>query len=192
MIIQSEPLPICEVCKEEEHKQCKRCGVAFCRHHASTIDFRYCALCLEDFSVVETIETKTTEYRNENGVVTSRRRQVAKNLKLIGTDWLFAQHAVENLTDEELTDTIEYHRNIASLMLMERETRRTEYFHKLGSYKVRVIDKSVADTTGATKDKKKKAEKKAPDQSAILAAFELLTGKKLTPEELAALMQKGK
>ena len=193
MTYQNDIIPVCVDCKEQEHELCKRCGAAYCKHFASTIDFRFCGNCLEDFSVVETIETKVTEYTNATGEVTSRKRQMARNLKLTGTDWLFAQHAVENLTDEELIETIEYHRNIASIMLMERETRRTEQYKKLASVKIRSIDRSKVDANGALKAEKTvkaKKEKAPPDQNAIMAALATLLGANLSPEQILALGKK--
>ena len=187
----SDIIPVCVDCANNDQEICKRCAIAYCKHFASTIDFHYCANCLDDFSVVETIETKTTEYTNEHGVVTSRKRQMAKNLKLTGTDWLFAQYAIENLTDEELVETIEYHRNIASLMLMERETRKTEEYKKLAGIKVRVITK---EPKGDGKDKAPKTPKakKEPDQNAIFAALQTLLSANMTPEQIMALGGKKK
>lgn len=198
MTYEANLIPVCDVCKEEEHELCKRCGIAYCKHFASAIDFHYCGNCLGDFSVVETIETKVTEYTDAAGNITSRKRQLARNLKLTGTDWLFAQYAIENLTDEELLQTIEYHRNIASMMLLERETRKMEKYKKLAGIKVRAIDKNKVDENGALKVSAVKATKqktkKEVDQAAIIAAFStLLGGANITPEQmLKAMAEAGK
>jgi len=203
----AETLPVCPDCAErdgvddEATKLCERCGIKYCTHFASSINFRYCGNCLVDFHIVESVETKIIEYRNESGEVTSRKRSMARNLKLTGTDWLFAQTAILNLSDEELLETIEYHRNIASLMLLERETRRTEHFQKLSKIKIIMPKRDDVDATGAIKktkkgsattktDKKKVA--KEPDQNAIAAALATLLSAHLTPEQIMALGAKGK
>jgi hypothetical protein len=105
---------------------------------------------------------------------------------------------VEHLSDEELVETIEFHRNIASLMLMERETRRTEHFKKLQGIKVRVISSEnkelerKASKNGSTKSTSVKKAKKEPDQNAIMAALATLLGANMTPEQILALGGKKK
>lgn len=117
-------------------KSCAKCGIEYCLHYASSTDTNFCGNCLADFHVVETIETKTTEHVNAAGEVTYTRRQTAKKLTLEGTDWLFAAAKIPDLSDEELISAIEYHRAIASTMLMEREQRKLERYKKLSQIKI--------------------------------------------------------
>lgn len=191
-------IPVCVECaKNESSKLCDRCGIAYCSHNASRIDFRYCRNCMSDFSITESIETKIIEYHNEEGVITSRKRQLARNLKLQGTDWLFAQAAILDLNDDELASSIEYHRNIASVLLMERETRRTEQLNKLAKVKIRIAKREDLDDTLAVKRTKKGSATtktatkptKAPD---ITGAIATLFKAGLSDADIVKLLIKGK
>jgi uncharacterized protein with von Willebrand factor type A (vWA) domain len=142
------------------------------------------------------METKITEYQNEAGEVTSRKRQICKNLRLQGTDWLFTSAKISTMTDEELTASIEYHNEIKSQMIQERETRRVEHFQKLKGIKLNYTPREDVDSTGAIKkpkaSKKKtvKVSKSEPDANAIAAAFSTLLGAKVTQEAVLDMMQK--
>ena len=185
-----DTIPTCAECPE--HKGCEKCGIHYCKHFASETDFRFCGNCLADFKVVESVVEKITTYENEQGEVTNRKRQVCKSLHLEGTDWLFAAHKINTLTDEELLYTIEYHRAIVGLMLNERETRRTEHFQKLSKIKINYTPRPDRDETGAIKKSRTKTtttrQKKEPDQNAIAAAFGTLLGANLTQEQIAVLL----
>jgi len=188
-------LLVCDDCEsrsdaENTTKNCERCGIGFCVHHASRTDFRYCEDCFEDFHVIEKIETKITTYTNGSGQILTRRKQIAKNLKLVGTDWLFANTQISLLTDEELMETIEYHRAIASVMLLEREERRTDELNKLSRVKINIKKRDDVDATGAIKVKKaKKAPKAKADAGTDAKVAEALQQlAQLKPEDLAALL----
>ena len=198
MLEKTDPIQIlvCDDCDlrsdaENTTKACERCGISFCAHNASRTDFRYCRDCFEDFHVIETIETKITSYTNNAGQITTRRKQIAKNLKLTGTDWLFANTQISLLTDEELMETIEYHRAIASVMLLEREERRTDELNKLSRVKIQIRKRDDVDSTGALKVKKAPKEKKASNKdkatdAKVADALQKLAT--LKPEDLAALL----
>lgn len=195
-------IPVCLNCEhspdgeEATTKLCDRCGIRFCQHFSSNIDFRYCANCMDDFKVVESVEVKVTEYRNpETDEVTSRKRQICKRLHLQGTDYLFAAAKIGKLTDEELTAQIEYHKAIASIMLNERETRRVEQNQKLQKIKLNITRRDDVDSTGAIKPKREKKEKvtTAPDMKQLMAALTVLNGGKApSKEQLEALLKAAK
>lgn len=195
-----DTIPVCAACALIEDslsvtKMCDKCGVVYCQHYASDVDVRYCANCMSDFKVVETIETKIVEHMNEDNEVTSRRKYTCKSLNLSGTDWLFTSRKINTLTEEELTASIEYHREIASMMLQEREARRVEHFHKLAQVKLNFGPRPEHDATGAikkSKDKKNRttSSKKKPDANAIASAFATLLGATLTPEQVQEALRK--
>ena len=194
-----DQIPICDLCTDAT-KQCDRCGISYCVHFASNTDIRMCGNCLDDFKVLETIEVKTIERIADNGDVISRKRQIAKNLKLQGTDWLFAAAKISTLNDEEIDEAIEYHRAIKNSLVDERETRRIEYFKKLGILKsnLSAVDKQLRDAKiGADIDKnkvikvkqKEAQKKKDKDLSAVATLLGAMTGTQLKPEDLAKMLQ---
>lgn len=185
-------IPVCDLCKEDETKLCLKCGVAFCAHFSSTTDIRFCANCLDDFRVVETIEIKTTERQNEAGEVISRRRQICKNLRLEGTDWLFESTRIQDMTDDEILASVEYHGAIKSLLINEREDRKLARYKKLSGIRITSKIKEVDNRTSGERKTCTKSEKKAPDANSVAAALNVLLGAKIDPAVLAAALQKMK
>jgi hypothetical protein len=189
-------IPICSECPDDELKICDRCHIQYCKHYASNTDIRHCGNCLADFRVVESIVTKIVEHMDENDEVISRRRSTCKSLSLSGTDWLFAAHKINTLTDEELTATIEYHRELASQMLQEREERRIARYARLSNVKINITPRAINGNEAVTKAAKVKSPStgkrvrtaKQPDADAIAAAFTTLFGSKISPEQIATAM----
>lgn len=186
MTYTTDVIPVCPECSlrdeaEDMTKLCERCGISYCVHFASPVDARYCGNCMVDMVVTESIETKTTIYENAKGEEITRKRQIARSLKLTGTDWLFANKQISSLTDEELLVSIEYHRNIAGAMLLEREERKTEQMNKLSKIKV-VMPKRVETEPKVKKDRVEKTE--AEKQQAAIA--KVLQG--LSAEQIAAVI----
>lgn len=196
MIYPSEEIPVCELCILDEVagaqnvKDCEKCGVRYCAHFASATDFRYCGNCMDDFQVIETVEVKVTEKIGPNGEVIHRKRQLARNLKLTGTDWLFTLNKISYMSDEEITASIEYHNEIKAQMLQERETRRTEFLNKLSKVRINYTKRDDVDSTGAIKAVKVKTPKKKPDENVIAAAFATLLGASMTPAQIEEMMKK--
>ncbi len=194
MIYDQSILPVCQECEQSDYngntKQCEKCGIAFCKHYASSIDIRFCGNCMDDFQVVESIEVKVTEKLGPDGEVQYRKRQMARNLKLIGTDWLFTVHKISTMSDEEITASIEYHNEIKAQMLQERENRRTEFLNKLSKVKLNIKKREDVDSTGAIKAVKVKTPKKKPDQNAIAAALATILGAGMTKEQVDNLLAK--
>lgn len=185
---------VCDVCLELNLTHptsiinCERCGQAFCFHFASTVDAQYCVNCLSDITVQSSIITKTYEHKNdETGTHTFYRRK-AREIKISGLDWLFAQRKINVLTDLELDLAIEYHRNLLSLMTTEYETRRNAKIHRYAGVKVVFPTKSPTEGTSTTTTVKKTrtiSKTKAQEQLAALVAQMLAKG--MTPDMLAAL-----
>lgn len=186
-------VPICELCMGAENttKVCPKCGVDFCVHFASTNDIQYCSNCLSDFKVVETIETKVTERVNAEGIVVARQKQIAKNIRLVGMDWLFMAKKISAMTDEEVLYSIEYHSAIKSLLISEREERRVEHFQKMKGVKLTpTIDSSAIATNGVASNSKKrvKIDKKPPNANDVAAALGTILKAKIDPAALAAAL----
>jgi hypothetical protein len=166
---------------------CERCGQAFCFHFASTVDAQYCVNCLSDISVQSSIITKTYEHTNaETGTHTFYRRK-AREIKIDGLDWLFAQRKIITLTDLELELAIEYHRNILSLMITEYEARRNAKIHRYANTKIVFPTKSPISSTATTTTRKIRTISKTKVQEQLAALVAQMLAKGMTPDMLAAL-----
>lgn len=134
----AEVIPVCEPCDAIERgtNSCKKCAVSYCKHFASCTDVRYCGNCISDFAVRETIIEKVVEHERPDGSISFSRKYQAKRIVLMGNDWLFAAHLIEEMRDDEIEATIEYHRENVALMLQERESRKLERIRKLSSIKI--------------------------------------------------------
>jgi hypothetical protein len=142
----AEVIPVCEPCDALEHgtNSCKKCAVSYCKHFASCTDVRYCGNCISDFSIRETIMEKVVEHERPDGSITFSRKYQAKRITLMGNDWLFAAHLIEEMRDDEIEATIEYHRENVALMLQERESRKLERIRKLSSIKISNVKHETA------------------------------------------------
>lgn len=173
---------VCEVCLElnlTTHSviACAGCGLAFCYHFQSAIDSQFCVNCMSDISVTKQVITKTYEHQNpETGECTFYRRR-AREIKIDGLSWLFAQRRITELADVELDMAIEYHRNICSLMITESERRRNEKMHRYANTPMPIPTPSTTTVTNGTTTTVKKSrtvsKTKGTEQvAAILASLQ--------------------
>ncbi len=187
---------ICDVCLELNltHPtsviRCARCGQAFCFHFASTIDAQYCVNCMSDISVSKSIITKTYEHRNAQGDTVFYRRR-AREIQINGLDWLFAQRKIVELSDLELDLSIEYHRNILSLMCTEQEQRRTAKMHRYAGVKIHLTPSVISvNNTTITTVKKTRTVSKTKAQEQLAALLKNMTAKGMTMDKIAAMLKK--
>ena len=190
---------VCEVCLELNltHKdqviKCTRCEQAFCFHYASNIDAQYCVNCLSDMSVEKSTISKEYIHKDENNNITSVYRRRAREIKINGLDWLFAQRKIATLSDVELDMSIEYHRNIMHLMIDEQERRRNAKMHRYAG--VRVVmptpgATTVTDTTHTTV-KKTRTVSKSRQQEQLNAILSTVASKKGLDMEAVLKILKG-
>ena len=187
---------VCDCCLEQNltHNstiECAGCGKPFCLHYASNIDVQYCVNCMSDVSVEKSVITKTYEHRNEETGQLSFYRRRAREIKISGLDWLFAQRKIPELTDSELDLTIEYHRNILQLMIAEQEKKRTAYMHRNAGVKVHIVSPAAGVTSTTTTTVKKTrtvSKEKATEQ--LNALLKDLLSKGLKPEDIARMVGK--
>ena len=120
--------------------RCSKCESIYCTHFASAIDPQYCIECLADVTLHKEIVTKTytheTYDEETDTTITTQYSRRAKQLKLEGSDWLFVQRKIVNMSDDALELAIEYHREILQAMMHEREDRRTKYLHRFAGVKL--------------------------------------------------------
>jgi Zn-finger nucleic acid-binding protein len=150
----ADEIPVCIPCDTGNiTRTCKKCKVNFCPHYSSIIDIRFCANCVGDVSIRETIIEKVVERVKPDGQVSFSRAFYARRIKLEGVDWLFANELIVNTPDDKLDAAIEYHRANIDLLLLERQQRQLERSHQLARVKVK-INTSANDKTVATKTAK--------------------------------------
>lgn len=164
-------------------RTCARCLNPFCIHFASKVDsLTYCVSCMSAIELTRSIVTKTYEHYNEETDVIRSYTRRAREIKLEGDDWMFAQRRIATLSDAELDMVIEYHRQYLMLLCNEQERRRMERMHRNASVKYVVPTASATTTTVTTTKKTKtvKLDKQKEKAAAMLSA--------LTPEMIAALL----
>jgi len=190
---------VCDVCLElnlthpAEVVTCLRCGLPFCLHFASKIDVQYCVNCLSDISVSKSIITKTYEHTNEETGVKTFYRRKAREIQIGGLDWLFAQRKISELTDTELDLTIEYHRNILSLMIGEQERKRAEKMHRYAGVKMHIptpSDSTSVSNSTTTTVKKTRTISKNKAQEQIASILASMQAKGMSIEQIAQLLKK--
>jgi hypothetical protein len=191
---------VCDVCLELNLTQksaiaCIRCEQAFCFHFASNIDARYCVNCMSDMSVTKSTISKEYIHRNEAEQITSVYRRRAREVKISGLDWLFAQRKIVDLADTELDLTIEYHRNILSLLITEQESRRNAKMHRYAGVNVKIANPStttISDTTTtSTTTKKSRTVSKTKQNEQLAAILQSVLAKGKSMEQILAAL-KGK
>lgn len=189
---------VCDVCLElnlttKSSVACAKCGKAFCFHFASSVDAQYCVNCLSDISVTKQVVTKIYEHKNtETGQKTFYRRR-AREVKLGGLDWLFAQRKIYELSDVELDLSIEYHRNILGLMIAEQERQRNAAMHRYAGVQFKmpkIPDATKVSSSSTTTVKKTRIISKDKASEQLAAILKGMLAKGLTPEQIAAMMKK--
>ena len=176
---------VCEMCQELNLTEsghithCERCGQPFCFHFTSNIDTAYCVNCMSDVEVTKQTITKEYIHRNAQERVTSVYRRKAREIKINGLDWLFAQRKIIDLSDDELDLSIEYHRNILALQIYEQEVRRTARMHRYAGVHV-VAPSASTETTSTTTTtvKKTKTIKKNKKEEQLNALLKSMLGAK--------------
>lgn len=183
---------VCDVCLElnlttKSCIECVGCGKAFCFHFSSSVDASYCVNCLSDISVTKQVITKTYEHKNEETGETKIYRRRAREIKIGGLSWLFAQRKIVELSDVELDMAIEYHRSICVLMIDESERRRNERMHRYANVKVHIPTPSTATVTSGTTTtvKKTRTVSKNKQNEQLAALLKSLQAKGMSIEDIA-------
>jgi hypothetical protein len=195
----SDIIPCCVNCDtRNQTKACAKCAVVFCKHYASATDYRYCANCISDFNIKETIMEKVVEHERSDGTITFSRKYQARHIMLTGTDWLFAAHKIEELDDSEIEATIEYHRANVGLLLDERQSRQHERYKKLAGIKVVSVKHETQEERekreakeAARASKKSRTKTKDVTVDSMVAALTQLAKGGLTKEQILELLAKG-
>jgi hypothetical protein len=189
---------VCDVCLELNLttkavvEKCVRCGQAFCFHFQSAIDSQYCVNCMSDVSVTKSVITKTYTHTNQETGEQSFYRRRAREIKIDGLSWLFAQRKIVELSDVELDMAIEYHRNIYSLMMDEAERRRNEKMHRYANTPFKIPTPTTTKVTDNTQTtvKKSRTTSKTKAGETVAALLQSMLAKGMTIEQIIAAATK--
>lgn len=165
---------ICTVCKEQNLIQevhfitCPRCTGLFCVHYASGVDMAYCNDCCVCVELTDQIITRIDTHKSEDGLKTYETKSKARQLIFTGLDWLFYQRKINTLSDAELALAVEYHHAIHGSMVMERDKRKIEYFHRNAGKQIRIstgeaITEEKTSTTISSKKTTRTVKQKTSD-----------------------------
>ena len=148
---------------------------------------------MSDISVTKQVITKTYEHQNPNTGEKIFYRRRAREIKIEGLDWLFAQRKIADLSDVELDLSIEYHRNILNLMIAEQEKRRNEKMHRYAGISFKIpktpSTTSVTDSTTTTVKKTRTISKdKASEQ--LAAVMKTMLAKGISVQDILASLKK--
>lgn len=194
-----EPLDnlVCDIClelnlTEAVHIQkCVVCEESYCTHHASIVDPTHCAECLHDVTVTfETIKKTETHLNHVTNQPYTRTRK-ARQIKLGGMHWLFAQRKIGDMNDQELALAIEYHRAYYDALIYEREKRRIDNFHRNANKQYKVNSSSSTTVTSTTVVKKSKTvtgTKPKTQEVNLSAALQLLLKQGFTMEQIKGMI----
>ncbi|MDR3392466.1 MAG: hypothetical protein P4L77_12115 [Sulfuriferula sp.] len=182
---------VCEVCLElnlttKSVIRCGKCEQAFCYHFGSAIDPQFCINCMSDMSVTKSTITKSYESINPETGEKSFYRRRAREIKIDGLSWQFAQRRIIELADVELDMTIEYHRNICSLLIDESERRRNEKIHRYANVKMVIptpATTNVKDSTTTT-TKKSRTVSKTKAQEGVAAILQSMLAKGMSMQDI--------
>lgn len=155
--------PICHLCirdrTEKEHQglelriNCTRCDKPFCDKHASVVDPQFCSDCVRDFQVIQTnqlyngveeILIVDPTGKEPEKVLRIPYKTRYKQIKLMGTDWLFYETAISGMSETQLAAALEWHKAAVSeieVELTEHKIRRAQVLAKMPVPKVVPIKK---------------------------------------------------
>jgi hypothetical protein len=132
---------------------CTRCDRPYCDKCASTTDPQFCCNCLTDFQAiirdetyngVEHIRVIDPKGEKEDSVVSIPYRTKYKQITLMGTDWLFYETAIANMSDTQLAAALQWHKAAVSeieIEVTERKIKHAQHLAKLPTPKVTPIKK---------------------------------------------------
>lgn len=190
-----DTIPVCSECEAQvgnpvftATRICLKCHVSYCQHFASLTDLRFCANCISDVKIEVSIIERQVTHERPDGTISFSRKSQAKLIKLMNVDWLFNSTLIENMSDEDIEGSIEYHRANVNLMLQEREGRKLERLNKLRGVKVMVSKpKSDVDLNKPAKSKSKTKIKDVTLEQGM-EMLKNLMGSGLTLEQITKMM----
>ncbi len=159
--------PICYLCiveKTEESLQgkelrvnCTKCDRPYCNNHSSGTDPQFCRDCCRDFQAIQTTQFKCgvqemividPSGQKEDTVVRLPYKEKYKQIRLLGTDWLFYETSIAAMTDNQLEAALQWHKAAVSeieIEVTERKIKKAQALAKLPTPKVTNISRKQPD-----------------------------------------------
>ena len=152
--------------------RCATCSLIFCTHFASNIDPQFCTECFSDITLHKEVITKTYQYENADGEVAEYKRK-ARLIRLEGLSWLFIQRKILDMSDEALELAIEYHREIMTGMVSEREQRKNKFMHRYAgvNYTIPPVDTATSTSTTVKKSRTISSTRATATASGMLQSY---------------------
>jgi hypothetical protein len=118
------PQILCSYCTNVEVKSCIKCTKLFCPDHSSKITPDCCKDCFAEFASVIIEHTKTdVEYDVKTDSVVTHRSS-GHRINLIGPDYVWYSVWIQQLTDEELANSFQFHKFVVSLLESTKDERQ--------------------------------------------------------------------
>lgn len=156
---------------------CKKCNNTYCDTDASKIDPTYCVECCKDVVVNDKVIAKDEEDYDPFSDQMFKRNFKVRIITLQGDDWRFFSDAIHRQNDNQLVDSINYHRGMVSMLESELAQRRVDKINSAIN-----LNRGVGASNLNKPIKPRTQKQKSVDLNSLA---ELL--KSLSPEQLAAM-----
>lgn len=151
--------------EEEQGKElrinCTRCDRPYCDKCASKVDPQFCENCLTDFQAVvkdqtyngvEHIRIIDPSGVKDDFIAAIPYKTRYKQISLLGTDWLFYETAISNMSDTQLAAALQWHKAAVSeieVEVTERKIKHAQHLAKQPTPKVQSISTKKPDNQKA-------------------------------------------
>lgn len=164
--------PLCYLCAESKRNgeaikesrelriNCTRCDRPYCENHASRIDPQFCKECCKDFSAEQNAFSKTSieellivdpSGEKPEKILRFPVKSHCKQIRLIGTDWMFYELSIAGMSDSQLENALQWHRAAVSEIELERTERRVKHAQKESKeYKIKPASQSKSASNNST------------------------------------------
>lgn len=125
--------PTCAYCEDTNiNKKCIKCQNFYCILHTSHISPNLCHGCFKGLQVIiDEHFTKTVEVYNEATDTVRTVKSEARQVRLDGPDYVWYSVIIQQATDQELMEVLEFHKFMVSLIENQRDVRKVEKIQKL-------------------------------------------------------------
>jgi len=159
---------LCVFCEDNNTRKCIKCQRYYCILHSSRISPQLCQDCFASVSVIIDKYTKVTEDYDASNDSIVERKTSCKRIRLDGPDYVWYSVAVQQATDIELGEVLEFHKFMVSLIESLKTTREVTKLSLLRDEKIAVLS---TETTTRTKTKKSVKQQKSPKDILIASGI---------------------
>lgn len=123
----------CAFCDDTNtNKKCIKCQRNYCILHTSKISPNLCQECFKGVQVlIEEHFTKETEVYHEASDSVRTVKQECKQVRMDGPDYVWYSVMIQQLTDQELAEILEFHRFMVSQIEVQKAVNLVKKLQKL-------------------------------------------------------------